>query len=545
MAEKRPRILIAEDEIATRMMLARFVEQLGAEPVCAADGQEAIERAHEIDLALIDADMPVVNGFDCTGALNQCYQGQLPILIVTALDDEESIDRAFSCGAMDYIAKPINWAVLRNRVLYLLKARENQQALATAQSRKEALIHNAADAIISVDRHGKIQEFNPAAATLFGYSKEEARNHINIGHLLPDYFQLEQKVINTPEKEHNTSRFESLGINRLGDNFSIEISLSVCDPGNSQLTTIMLHDISERKQHEQEQRLAATVFNFCNEGIMITNDRNEIVAVNPSFSDITGFSADEIIGKDPSILQSGCQDKSFYNEMWSDITESGSWQGEIINQRKDGSHYNEWLSIRSVFDHSGDKVRNYVAIFSDISDRKKAEQKIWWQAHHDSLTLLPNRSLFMQTLSQQIAETCSAQLFFIDMDGFKAVNDSLGHQKGDEVLIETAERLRQALPHSRMIARLGGDEFVVVFNSQDSLASLYAAGMNLVKELSKPYQCIDGALPLSASIGLAAYPQHANSADELISVADQLMYKVKSEGKAGISLPDSSHSLVC
>ncbi len=545
MAEQRPRILIAEDDIATRMMLSRFVEQLNAEAVCAADGQEALQKADNIDLALIDADMPKVNGFDCARTLNQSYQGQLPILIVTALDDEASIDRAFDCGAMDYVAKPINWAVLRNRVRYLLKARENQKALTISESRKAALIRNAAEAIISIDKQGRIQEFNPAATALFGYSKTEACGTIQISHLLPEYHQLEQKLLDSSAKKARENRYESLGINRQGDNFAIEITLSHSDPVDERLTTVMLHDISERKRHEQEQRLAATVFNFCNEGIMITDAHNAVVAVNPSFTDITGYSADEVVGQDPALLKSGCQGERFYQQMWQDICEKGSWQGEIINQRKDGSNYHEWLSIRSVFDQSGEKARNYVAIFSDITDRKKAEQEIWWQAHHDSLTGLPNRSLFMQTLSQQIAETGQAQLFFIDMDGFKAVNDTLGHKKGDEVLIETAQRLQKTLPESRMIARLGGDEFVVLFENQSNLAKLAADAQLLVKELGEAYHCIQGSVPLSASIGIAAYPQHASSADELISTADQLMYKVKDDGKAGIRLPDKNSSLVC
>ena len=545
MADKRHRILIAEDDIATRMMLARFVDQLDAEAVCASDGKEALERADNIDLALIDADMPEINGFDCCQTLNQSYNGQLPILIVTALDDEGSIDRAFDCGAIDYIAKPINWAVLRNRVRHLLKARENQKALTLSESRKGALIYNAADAIISIDSRGKIQEFNPAAVSLFGYSKEEACDQVKIEHLLPEYHQLEQNWLNRKPGENTLNRFESLAIHRQGDNFAIEISIAHSDLSDERLTTVMLHDISERKRHEQEQRLAATVFNFCNEGIMITDADNQVIAVNPSFSEITGFAPDDIVGQDPAILQSGCQGKPFYQKMWQQISHQGCWQGEIINQRKDGTNYHEWLSIRTVYDQTGQKARNYVAIFSDISDRKKAEQEIWWQAHHDSLTALPNRSLFMQTLSQQIAETGKAQLFFIDMDGFKAVNDNLGHREGDAVLIETAQRLQKALSGSRMVARLGGDEFVVLFEADDNLPQLANTAQDVVDRLSQPYQCIQGRIPLSASIGIAAYPQHAASADELISRADQLMYEVKNQGKSGVRLPESHSSLVC
>lgn len=545
MTANTPRILIAEDDIATRMMLSRFVEQLGAEPVCAANGQEALEMADNIDLALIDADMPLIDGFNCTRMLCQSAENPLPVLMVTALDDEDSIDRAFECGATDYISKPINWAVLRNRVRHLLKARENQKALQISESRKAGLIYNAADAIISVNEQGKIQEFNPAAVALFGYSQDEAKQHLKIEHLLPEFHPLcLQYQIGKPSDESDHGRFESLGIHRNGDNFSVEISLSQSDLFSGRLTTVMLHDISTRKRHEQEQRLAATVFNFCNEGIMITDAGNEVIAVNPSFSEITGFLAEDIVGQSPSVLKSGCQNRDFYHQMWVSIGKNGSWQGEIINRRKDGSHYHEWLSIRTVFDHDGVTPKHYVAIFSDISDRKRAEQEIWWRAHHDSLTRLPNRSLFIQTLNNQITETGHAQLFFIDMDGFKAVNDTLGHHKGDDVLVEVAERLRQSLPESRMLARLGGDEFIVLFDNQKNLAQLTATGQQLVEALSKPFDSIDGALPLSASIGIAAYPQHASSTDELISTADKLMYQVKKEGKCGVRLPDKMHTLV-
>ncbi|MBB1488551.1 PAS domain S-box protein [Oceanospirillum sediminis] len=537
-----PRILIAEDDITTQMILSRFIEQQGYQAICAQDGEEALtlSRLHSIDLALVDANMPGMDGFQCCHALTEQYSAQLPVLIVTALEDEASIDRAFESGAIDFISKPIQWAVLRNRMKYLLANNKARQELQSSEARKASLINNAIDAIISINNRGRILDFNPAATALFGFEKNEIADSVRIEHLLPDFHQLiHKKLVQTHiDKDHSPKRYEALAINKSGDNFTVEVALFQHEVHGEMVTTIMLHDITERKRFQDELQLASTVFNFCNEGIIITDKDNIVEAVNPSFSEITGFAPAEVIGQNPSMLQSGEQDGQFYQQMWQDIEHNGSWQGEIVNKRQDGSLYHEWLSVRTVFDHTGTQARNYVAIFSDISERKKAEQEIWWRAHHDSLTGLPNRSMFMQSLKRKLDTADELHLFFVDLDGFKAVNDTLGHHSGDLVLKEAASRLKQALPEEAMIARLGGDEFTVIVEKNLSADQLLRLGNRIIELLSQGYLCDDRYARLSASIGIASSPRHATNADALISVADQLMYDVKHNGKSGVLYAD-------
>lgn len=540
MNEKTAKILIAEDDITTRMMLSRFIEQQGYQAICAENGEEALALAHEhiIDLALLDANMPVQDGFQCCKALNQEYGNLLPILMVTALDDEDSIDHAFEAGALDFITKPINWAVLRNRVKFLLQTRRDRLALRQAEARKSALINNALDCIISATASGKIVDFNPAAEAFFDYSKEQVQARVKIEHLLPDYSQLVYRTLVQKhlQKDGLNPRHETLAIDRQGQKYTVSLAISQMESDGELITTAMLHDISERKRHEDELRLASTVFNFCNEGIIISDENNIIQAVNPSFSHITGFKAEDVVGRNPNILNSSTHDDSFYEQMWQNINDKGRWQGEVINKRKDGRTYSEWLSICAVGDSDSNKAKNYVAIFSDISKRKAAEEKIWWQAHYDALTQLPNRAMFMAELHKKIVADQPLSLLFIDLDGFKAVNDTLGHNCGDEVLRFVALRLQNTLPRDSLIARLGGDEFTVILNGHHEPEDLHELSLRLIDKLSQPYELDGPNAQLSASIGIARYPDNVGNIDELINLADKMMYEVKTQGKSDVRI---------
>ena len=540
MNKKTAKILIAEDDITTRMMLSHFIEQQGYQAICAENGEEALALSHEhiIDLALLDANMPVQDGFKCCQALHQKHGNLLPILIVTALDDEGSIDRAFEAGALDFITKPINWAVLRNRVKFLLQTRQDRLALRQAEARKSALINNALDCIISVTSSGKIVDFNPAAEAFFGYSKEQVQARVKIEHLLPDYSQLVYRTLVQKhlQKDGLTPRHETLAIDRQGEKYTVSLAISQMESGGELITTAMLHDISERKRHEDELRLASTVFNFCNEGIIISDENNIIQAVNPSFSHITGYKAEDVVGQNPNILNSSSHDRAFYEQMWSSINEKGRWQGEVVNKRKDGRTYSEWLSICAVGDSENSNAKNYVAIFSDISKRKAAEEKIWWQAHYDVLTQLPNRAMFMAELNKKIAADQQLSLLFIDLDGFKAVNDTLGHNCGDEVLYFVARRLQNTLPGDSLIARLGGDEFTVILNGHHDPEALHKLSLGLIDKLSQPYELDGPNAQLSASIGIARYPDNVRNIDELINLADKMMYEVKTQGKSDVRI---------
>ncbi|OIR19713.1 cyclic di-GMP phosphodiesterase Gmr [mine drainage metagenome] len=290
----------------------------------------------------------------------------------------------------------------------------------------------------------------------------------------------------------------------------------------------------ERKQDEDELQLASTVFQASPEAIVITNADNTIVAVNPAFTRITQYEAHEAIGRDPKLLSSGQQGKEFYRAMWSTIQTLGSWQGEIVNRRKNGEIYSEWLTINTVRNEDGE-VRQRIAIFSDITDKKRSEEIIWRQANYDILTGLPNRRLFHDRLIQEMKregrEQNSLALMFIDLDHFKEVNDTLGHEAGDNLLMQASRRIAGCIRESDTLARLGGDEFTIILPGLADPKRLGTLADTIIQVLSKPFMIGETSTYVSASIGITLYPQDATDLSSLLKNADQAMYVAKGRGR--------------
>ncbi|OOZ14242.1 hypothetical protein BOW25_01860 [Solemya velum gill symbiont] len=229
-------------------------------------------------------------------------------------------------------------------------------------------------------------------------------------------------------------------------------------------------DITERSAIEQELQIAATAFDS-HEAMLVTDSQGDILRVNDAFTKVTGYSREEVIGKNPNILQSGRHSADFYHDMWERINQDGCWQGEIWDRRKNGEVYPKWATITSVSDKNG-QVSNYVSIFSDISSVKKAQDQILELAYYDPLTGLPNRRRLVEYLERAMVESKRSNMFgalmFIDLDNFKIINDTLGHEQGDVLLKEVANRLTTALREVDIVARLGGDEFVVILHELES-----------------------------------------------------------------------------
>lgn len=295
-----------------------------------------------------------------------------------------------------------------------------------------------------------------------------------------------------------------------------------------------LLDITELKERDQELRLAASVFEHSQEGIMITDRSGVIVKINQAFTKITGFGG-EVIGKRPNVLKSERHSPSFYNAMWEQLLSEQFWRGEVWNRRANGEIYPESLSISAVCDDQGN-VQNYVGLFSDISRRKAHENELEHRANHDHLTSLPNRSLLQDRLMQAIIHARRSKLPLIvaciDLDGFKEINDNLGHHYGDRVLIHIAESMKAFFRNEDTIARYGGDEFILVMPDSGPISENLPRIERLLLKLAEPF-IIEGChLKVSASIGLTSYPQaHHVDAKELIRQADTAMYRAKKAGR--------------
>ena len=292
--------------------------------------------------------------------------------------------------------------------------------------------------------------------------------------------------------------------------------------------------IRAQKEWEIRDRIAETVFRNVTEGIVITDPETRIIEINPAFSSITGYTAEEVIGNTPSILSSGKHDKEFYRRMWEAIELTGQWRGEIWNKRKNKDIYPQWLTINVVKDAEG-RLLNYIATISDITERKQIEDRLRNLAHYDTLTGLPNRELFNVQLNEAINRTrhnnTGLALLFIDLDRFKTVNDSLGHDAGDELLRQVAARLKQSVRESDVTARLGGDEFTVILENVTEPQKAQIVAQKIIHALSKPVSLQCHQLFITPSIGIAFYPSDATEIQELIKNADRAMYMAKREGR--------------
>ncbi|MFJ3054683.1 EAL domain-containing protein [Herbaspirillum sp. NPDC087042] len=304
-------------------------------------------------------------------------------------------------------------------------------------------------------------------------------------------------------------------------------------------------DITDRKQIEAELRISAVAFDS-REGMLITDANSKILRVNKAFTEITGYSAEEIVGKHPNLLRSDRHGPAFFQEMRESVRRFGKWQGEIWDRRKNGEVYPEWLTISAV-KNKDDQVTHYVSTHHDISDRKLAEERIRELAFFDALTRLPNRTLLLDRLKQAIAlslrtKTCAA-LLFIDLDHFKTLNDTVGHEKGDTLLKQVAQRLVANVRENDTVARVGGDEFVVVLeglneHQQEAATQTRAVGEKILTALGATYQLDDVEYRTTASIGATVFLGRAASVDELMKQADLAMYKAKETGRNALRFFD-------
>ncbi|WP_230874623.1 sensor domain-containing protein [Methylomonas sp. LL1] len=314
----------------------------------------------------------------------------------------------------------------------------------------------------------------------------------------------------------------------------------------------IVHDISERKRAEEKLKLSARVFSDAHEGIMITDADVRIIDVNAAFTELTGYGHDDVMGKNPNLLKSGRQDAGFYAAMWGTLSRDGHWRGEIWNRHKDGNIYPQLLTI-SAMRNGGGEVINYIGLFSDISESKQHQQTLERLAHFDPLTGLPNRSLFADRFSQAIAHSKRAgsllAVCYLDLDNFKPVNDSFGHETGDELLIEVSLRIKSNLREYDTVCRLGGDEFALLLQDLQSQQQCEETLRRIHDALADPFILSSHPVWIGASSGVTVYPLDSAEPDILLRHADQAMYQAKHAGRncyriyqdlivAGILSPD-------
>ncbi len=322
---------------------------------------------------------------------------------------------------------------------------------------------------------------------------------------------------------------------RDGKHFWGRLAGRAFDPADPYAGSVwIIEDLTQSKAENEELQLARKVFEVNSEAIMVTDIRNQIVRVNAAFERITGYSSHEVVGRDPKLLGSGRHDADFFITMWNELRISGHWSGEIWDRHKDGREYPKWLRIDTIRDSQG-TVTHYVAVFSDISERKASEEHIRYLAQHDALTGLPNRYMLAMHLEHALARaqrgSDSIGLMFIDLDNFKTINDTLGHQYGDALLCEVAKRITRAVRKSDIVARLGGDEFVVVLENIHGANDAGHVAQKIIDQLGQAIAVDGHNLHTTPSIGIGIFPEDGETSDILMKNADVAMYHAKAAGR--------------
>ncbi|WP_343351355.1 phosphodiesterase DibA [Pseudomonas sediminis] len=295
-------------------------------------------------------------------------------------------------------------------------------------------------------------------------------------------------------------------------------------------------DITQQRATDDSLRQAAAVFDATQEGVLVTNAEQRIVHVNPAFSRITGYSSEEILGQHPGLLKSGRHDAAFYQSLWQALQNRGAWSGEVWNRRKSGEIYPQWQCIRVIRDEQG-RVSHYVAVFSDITALKRSQRELDYLAHHDPLSNLPNRLLFTERVAHALErskiEALRGAVLLIDLDHFKHINESLGHNVGDLLLKAVGERLQQGLPTGTTLARLGGDEFGLLSENCADAAQAAELAQSLLRSLETSFRLDGHELYIGASIGISLFPEDADSVEQILRNADSALFKAKNSGREG------------
>lgn len=410
-----------------------------------------------------------------------------------------------------------------------------QRKLLQSESLHRSLFKTIAEGIIVVGPEGDITAWNEAALGILCITPEQlvAREYALRG---PDGARLDMDDFpsaRTLRGEYIRQAMFSVRCPDGADRWVIVNSRPL--EGDLEMkcsAVVSFSDITDLVQAEESLRLSQSVFEAALEAIIVTDSANRIIAVNPAFTRLTGYEPHEVIGRDPSLLASGEHSRSFYEQMWAGLNIVGHWEGDLHNRRKDGTDYVESIRISVIPERPGHE-RRYVALFSDVTEKRRMDGLVWRQANYDVLTGLPNRQLFEDRLARSIAHAHrhkgGVSLLFIDLDRFKPVNDRYGHAAGDELLKQVGGRLAKAFREDDTLARIGGDEFAVVVNEAISDSAFAALEGKINRLLEEPFEIFSHRVVVGCSVGMATYPSDASSLDALLSLSDSRMYERKSQ----------------
>lgn len=424
--------------------------------------------------------------------------------------------------------------ILMGSGLILKLTSATTKKLREAQQRQQELFELSPIGLALCDMSGRMVNVNPAYAEIIGRTTDEALS-LSYWDITPaKYKKDEEEQLGALRRQGHYGPYEKEFIHKDGYRVPVRLSGKQIERDGEVFIWSCVEDISDRICSEKRLRQAAAVFDNTDEAILVTDENNRIIMVNNAFCQITGYSEEEALGHNPRLLNSGKHNNAFYESLWQHLEVDNSWRGEMWNQRKDGTIFPVWQQIAVIRDSSA-AVSNYVSIFSDISELKAVEEQLAHLAHHDELTNLPNRLYFRAQLEKSLQSARRNHhlmaLLYLDLDGFKQINDSFGHDVGDQVLREIANRLKNCVREEDMVARMGGDEFIIILNKINSMDDASLVAKNIVAEVNRPLQLPQHTLGLSTSVGISIYPNDAETVAGLQKAADFAMYTSKDNGK--------------
>ncbi|GAB4320899.1 MAG: hypothetical protein Kow0091_28370 [Geminocystis sp.] len=533
-------IYIVDDDRINLSLIGRFLHKSGFNVVTNTDIFQAIREISQLvpDLILLDILMPDINGFTACSLLKKSSKTKdIPIIFLTALDSSEDKIKGLELGAIDYITKPIHYPELLSRVNTCLKisnlanslktqnrllkseieARKNAQiSLQKAEKKLKTIINNHFHSMVVLDLDGKVLFLNEEAEKLFNRTHEQmVGNTLGVPLELNKIGELE---ILRSQSELITVEMRAVPI--------------IWNDDNAYLLSFI--DISEKKKMEQELKILYRASEQSPASIVITNVEGNIQYVNSKFETVSGYKKEEVIGKNPRVLKSGYTHETDYKNLWKTISNGKEWQGEFHNKRKNGELYWERALISPIFNSVG-AITHYIAVKEDITEEKQQQLLLKYQAKYDYLTKIPNRNYALEKvhklLNQAEENKYNTGLMFIDLDHFKEVNDTLGHDFGDELLVEVTMRMKGELRSTDLLARLGGDEFFIVIPIVQSRHELQIIANKIIQILKKPFYIFQEKIFISASIGITIFPEDGQELKQLIRNADLAMYQSKKNGR--------------
>jgi diguanylate cyclase (GGDEF)-like protein/PAS domain S-box-containing protein len=519
------RLLLVEDKRADAVLIQAMTRQLPgvAETVHVqrlADALRYLNGGGPCDLVLLDLGLTDSQGLDTLTQLLREEQHGFPVVVLTGLDDEENALAAIRHGAQDYLVKGrIDPQMLDRSIGYAkerhalqLALRESMAEVRRSEHRFKTMVNQSPDCMAVVSRQGEIRYANPTL-----------EKHCRLGQT-----ELAGFFASRPLTENRLSEVELAGADGAPVNLELHAVETVWENEPAFLVTV--RDITARREAEARVRLAASVMESTLEGIFITDSELLIIEVNPAFTDITGMGLAEVKGKSPMILGTGHLEEDRYRKIRETVRTGGAWQGEVWNRHKDGEVYAAWLNVSAIQNSQGLDT-GYVGIFTDITQRKLVEEHLKKMAHHDVLTGLPNRALFLDRLAQALLRARRQRdrvaVLFLDLDKFKPINDRMGHDAGDEILLEVAERLKSSVRESDTVARLGGDEFTIILNLIEKEENSVRVAEKVLAAMARPFYPKGMECRVGVSIGISIYPDHGLDHETLIRKADCAMYLAK------------------